>query len=256
MLRLTTAAGFRTGSSRLTRSLCGPCAVLSTSSARGFSTDDRTVSEMGVGQRLKELPVIQGQARPTVKEGEWTCPYPLTKSFEFVVRDILEKNGWAKPEIEREMSQIFSLKSSGFVCGSNYNGWRTVEDFQRTPWYQRYRPNEASTTHFVSIECMKLLEENLIPPSQRKDSYAHLRKRFYEDQFFSEKFSEKHARHITREELARQTPGMKESGTMSRKRYLQFSKEYEKRNKSKDRPLLQHEVYRAWRSACGGRNSD
>jgi hypothetical protein len=254
MLRLASAVASRRACARAVAPAVMAAGSSVVAAPRTFSTDDRTSAELGVGQRLKELPVIQGQARPVVKEGDWTCPYPLTKSFEFVVKDILEKNGWTKVEVDREMSQIFSLKSSGYFCNSNYNGWRTVEDFQRTPWYQRYRPNESSTTHFVSIECMKLLESNLVPPSQRKDSYAHLRKRFYEDQFFTEKFSESHARHITREELARQTKGMPEHGTMSRKKYLHFSKEYEKRNKTTDRMMGKNEVYHAWRSACGGQN--
>lgn len=221
---------------------------------RQFSTHDRTPSENGFAQKLRELPVVTGQTRPVTKEGDWVCSHRLTERMEVVIRELLERNNWKEPEIQRELSQFFALRES--VCSSNSTSWTTVEEYQRTPWHSRFRPNDASTTHFVSIECMKILEENLIPPSQRKDPYAHLRKRQYEDQFFTERFSEESARHITREELARQTKGMPEYGTMSRAKYLQFVKEYEKRNKTRDRPIRVNEIYNAWRGSVGGQSGD
>jgi hypothetical protein len=224
------------------------CAVF-----RSFSTFDRTTSEMGFAQKLRDVPVITGQSRPAEREGSWVCPYPLTQKMDVVVRDLLEKNGWAEVEIKREVDQIFALKTTR--CGSSTHSWNTVEEYQRTPWYARFQPNNAATTHFVSYECSKIMEDNLIPPSQRKDPYAHLRKRHYEDSFFHEKFSEGHSKHITREELARMTPGMPQYGTVTRKKYLQFCKEYEKRNKTKGEYIHLNEQYHAWRNSCGGRGN-
>jgi hypothetical protein len=233
-----------------------PLHVAATAAAtRVFTTHERMPSETGFAHKLREVPVITGQARPCEREGDWVCAYPLTHRMEEVVADLLQKNGWSEIEIKREISQIFAIKTVR-TAGSNTARWATVEEFQRTPWYARYRPNDVSTTHYISYECMKILEDNLIAPSQRKDPYAHLRKRHLEDQFAHERFSENHARHITREELGRMTPGMPEYGTVSRKKYLQFCKEYDKRNKAKGDFTQKDEQYHAWRSSLGGRNDD
>ena len=210
----------------------------------GFNTASRVKDEYGFGNKMKDLSVITGNPKPTTKEGEWKLRFNLSDRMVNVIRVLLQEAGWKEPEINREIGEIFACQREARK-GAQYGNWTTVEEFQRTPWYRRYRPNDSHTVTYCSHDCLKILEENLIPPSQRHDPYAHLRKRHLEDQYMTERFSEENARHITREELAKHTPGMSEFGKAGgRAAFLAFDKDYRAKNRGVF--VHQNEVYRAW----------
>jgi len=181
-------------------------------------------NEYNFGNKLSDIPVLHGTTKPLTRDGEWTCAYALTETMRSVVPKILRKYGFSEIEIERELGELFP-STQGFACAAS---WSTVEDFQKTPWFRRFRPNVGHST-FCSYECMKVLEHELVPPSMRNDPYSSLRKRHMEDQFMNVKSSEVHARSIRRSDLSKQTKGMPEAaqGTVSRKAYLGFCKEFD-----------------------------
>lgn len=220
----------------------------SISSIRFFSSTGNTSDELGPMYRMKQISPLVGQPKPCLKENDWTLRFSLRDKMEHVIRTLLREEKWAESEIQREVENFMGAKY-GFVGNQRdrRSDWETVEDFQRTPWYRRWRPNEASSIPMVSIDCMKILEKNLIPPSARHDPYAHLRKRHYEDTFHNEKFSEGNVRDLTRSRLAPYTKGMPEYGKHSRKEFLAFEKEYRKRQPGTS--VQQHEVYNAWKAS-------
>jgi hypothetical protein len=219
---------------------------------RAFAADDKTYEEAFTKQgKMRDVQIVAGAPRPTEREGDWACAYRLDAKMADIVPRILEDAGWAQAEITRECRELFAARTGGKVAG-NFTNWDTVDDFQRTPWYRRYRPNDGSGMHFVSIDCMQLLEVNLIAPSNRKDPYSHLRKRHYEDSMFNERFSEDSARHLTRAELAKMTPGMPQHGQMSRKKFMEFDTEYKKHGGRNRHP---NACYHAFRSSQGATNS-
>ncbi|CAD2218308.1 hypothetical protein AGDE_00081 [Angomonas deanei] len=211
---------------------------------RSFDATERFGKELGFGHKMKDIPVLTGNPRPVSREDAWRCTYKLSERMENVIRDILTKEKWSEIEIQRELDQIFERKERG--SRASLNTWTTVEEFQRTPWYRRYKPADDTAAKYISYELMKLLEENLIPPSLREDPYAHLRKRHMEDNWMNDRFSEEKARSITREKLAVQTIGMPQYGSITRKKYLEFESEYKKMNGSNIRV---NEVYLAWLSS-------
>lgn len=208
---------------------------------RYFSSDEHFGKELGFGHKMKDIPVLTGNPRPLAREDAWHCAYKLSDRMEFVIADLLKKNGWSDIEVRRELDQIFERKTRG--SRSSLNTWSTVEEFQRTPWYRRYKPTDDTVAKFISYEAMKILEEALIPPSLRGDPYAHLRKRHMEDNWMNDKFSEATAKSITRERLAQQTKGMPEYGRITRKKFLEFDAELKKMSKSN---LHVNESYSAW----------
>ena len=215
----------------------------SSGSLRSFSTNTKTLDERGFTDRLKHINVVHGAPKATMQEGDWSCAYPLNTRMETAVLDLMQKNGWNEKEVTREMGEFFVGRDYRQKSGSAGCVWTTVEDFQRTPWYRRFRPNDTAGTHYVSIELMKLLESALIPPSQRRDPYAHLRKRHYEDGFFNERYSEDTAKHTTRAALERVTPGMPGYGSISRSEFLKYDSKYNTQNKRYRGP---HESYLSW----------
>lgn len=208
---------------------------------RYFDSQNRYGKELGFGHKMKDIPVLTGNPRPLTREESWKCPYRLTERMEFVVQDILKAAGWSNIEIEREMSQIFERKFAG--SRSSLNTWSTVEEFQRTPWYRRYKPTDDTVAKYISYEAMKLLEQTLIPPSLRTDPYSHLRKRHMEDNWMNDKFLEDSAKCITRDQLAQQTKGMRQYGSFSRKQFLKFEEKFKKAHGSQ---LQVNETYAAW----------
>lgn len=206
------------------RRVCAPAAAAAALWARTFDTSERFGKELGFGHKMRDIPVLTGNPRPISKEENWRCFYRLSDRMEEVVRDILLKNNWEEVEIEREMGQIFERKAQG--SRSSLNTWSSVEEFQRTPWYRRYKPTDDTAAKYISYEAMKLLETALIPPSLRTDPYAHLRKRHMEDNWMNDKFSEDHAKYITRDKLANHTKGMPKYGSITRRKYLDFEKEF------------------------------
>lgn len=208
---------------------------------RFFDSDERFGKELGFGHKMRDIPVLTGNPRPVSREEAWRCAYKLSDRMEFVVRDVLTKNEWSPVEVDREMAQIFERKEMG--SRSSLNTWSTVEEFQRTPWYRRYKPTDDTAAKFISYEAMKLLEAALIPPSLRTDPYAHLRKRHMEDNWMNDKFSEDSAKYITREKLAQQTKGMPQYGQMNRRKFLEFEKKFRSKNGSNKHV---NEVYSAW----------
>lgn len=217
------------------------CLSLTPLATRTFVSDDRFGKELGFGHKMRDVPVLTGNPRPVSREESWRCAYKLSDRMEVVVRDILTKHNWNPLEIDRELSQIFERKEVG--SRSSLNTWSTVEEFQRTPWYRRYRPTDDTAAKFISYEAMKLLEAALIPPSLRVDPYAHLRKRHMEDNWMNDKFSEDAAKYVTRAKLAQQTKGMPQYGQMSRRKFLEFEKKFRGMNGS-NRHV--NEVYAAW----------
>lgn len=197
--------------------------------------------ERGYGHRMKDIPVLTGNPRPVAKEPGWICSYRLTDRMIEVVPDILLKNGWTKEQADREVSQIFMRKQVG--AKSSVNAWSTVEEFQRTPMHRRYRPSDTSGTVYISYECMKLLEETLIPPSLRTDPYLHLRKRHLEDHWMYANFTEESAKYIRKEDLDKRTKGSPHYGAITRKTYLDFKTEFYKTHGAMPQ---QNEAYNAW----------
>lgn len=213
---------------------------------RTFDSQGKMSDEYGFANKMRDISVITGTPKPTGKEGEWVCRFKGSDQLEGVLRKLLAERQWADVEIERELGEVFAHRRLG-KNAANYANWTTVEEFQRTPWFRRFRPNDTAATHFASIEVFKIMEDELIPPSQRGDPYAHLRRRHYEDSFFNERFSEDAGRHLTREELARHTKGMPQyeaKGPTTRSAFLAFEKEYKEARPYKY--TTQNEVYTAW----------
>lgn len=217
--------------------------LLSATGMRAFTTYTQLGEEAGFTAKFRNINVVHGTPKPATQEGEWKCTYPLNTRMEVVVKDLMKKGGWSEKEMEREMAEFFTVRDHRNKVAGAGNVWVTVEDFQRTPWYRRYRPNDSSGTHFVSIELMKLLEENLVPPSQRKDPYAHLRKRHYEDSYFNERYTEETAKTTTRASLNRVTKGEPGYGTMTRKDFMGYDRKY---NKENNRYRGMNESYLSW----------
>lgn len=215
---------------------------------RTFDTAQRFGKELGLGHRMRDIPVLTGNPRPISREDGWRCAYKLSDRMEDVLVDVLKKNQWSAIEIEREMNQVFERKHQG--SRSSLNTWSTVEEFQRTPWYRRFKPTDDIPGKYISYEAMKLLEAALIPPSLRSDPYAHLRKRHMEDNWMNDKFSEDHARYITRAALAKQTIGMPQYGSVNRKSFLAFEEEFIRKGGSKAHV---NETYAAWLRAQDSR---
>lgn len=213
---------------------------------RSFDASNRIGSELGFGHRMKDIPVLTGNPRPITREDGWKCAYKLSDRMSWVVRDVLTKKGWDEPEIQRELDQIFERSKRG--SRASLNTWNTVEDFQRTPWYRRYRPTDDIGAKFISYEALKLLEEALIPPSMREDPYSHLRKRHMEDNWMNDKFSESSARYVTRKDLAHHTLGHPSYGTRTRSQFLQFERQFRQNGGSNAHV---NEVYQAWLRSQG-----
>ncbi|ESL11892.1 hypothetical protein TRSC58_00349 [Trypanosoma rangeli SC58] len=211
------------------------------SSCRCFDSSGRFGKELGFGHKMRDIPVLTGNPRPVAREEEWRCAYKLTDRMEDVVRDILRKDGWSEVEVQREMGQIFERKTHDIR--SSLNTWTTVEEFQRTPWYRRYKPTDTCVAKYISYEVIKLLERALIPPSLRTDPYAHLRKRHMEDNWMNDRFSEEAAKYITREQLAKQTKGLSGYGQITRRKFLEFDQKFKASYGGKQHV---NESYSAW----------
>ncbi|CAJ1010449.1 hypothetical protein Q4I28_005763 [Leishmania naiffi] len=220
-------------------------------SMRFFDSDDRFGKELGFGHKMRDIPVLTGNPRPVAREESWRCAYKLSDRMEFVIRDILTKNKWSPLEVDRELAQIFERKEVG--SRSSLNTWSTVEEFQRTPWYRRYKPTDDTAAKYISYEAMKLLESALIPPSLRVDPYAHLRKRHMEDNWMNDKFSEDSAKYITRAGLAQHTKGMPQYGQMSRRKYMEFERKFRNMQGSN---MHVNEIYSAWLSSLDDKNRE
>ncbi|KAG5498481.1 hypothetical protein JKF63_02767 [Porcisia hertigi] len=218
--------------------------------ARFFDSADRFGKELGFGHKMRDIPVLTGNPRPVTREESWRCAYKLSDRMEYVVRDILTKNQWSALEVDRELAQIFERKEVG--SRSALNTWSTVEEFQRTPWYRRYKPTDDTAAKYISYEAMKLLESALIPPSLRVDPYAHLRKRHMEDNWMNDKFSEDSARYLTRERLAQHTKGMPQYGLVSRRKFMEFEKKFRDVHGSN---MHVNEIYSAWLNSLDNGNS-
>lgn len=209
--------------------------------ARRFDSSARLGRELGFGHKMRDIPVLTGNPRPVVQEEDWRCAYKLTERMEDVVRDILKKDGWNELEVQREMEQIFERKLHG--SRSSLNTWTTVEEFQRTPWYRRYKPTDTSPAKYISYEVIKLLERALIAPSLRTDPYAHLRKRHMEDNWMNDRFSEESAKYIRREQLNKQTKGLPGYGQVTRRKFLDFDQKFRASYSGKQHV---NESYSAW----------
>jgi hypothetical protein len=197
--------------------------------------------ESSWANKIKDMPVLTGNPRPVSAEGEWRCAYRLNERMELVIPQVLRKEGFSDAEIQREVAQIFSRKQTGSQAALNV--WSTVEEFQRTPWYRRFKPTDSTPAQYISYEAMKALESALVPPSMRTDPYAHLRKRHLEDNWLHTNFSEQHAQYIRRADLKNYTKGEKEYGKVTRRDFLKFDKEY--KEKQGGMPT-RSEVYQAW----------
>ncbi|KEG09420.1 hypothetical protein DQ04_05251050 [Trypanosoma grayi] len=215
---------------------------------RCFDSSARFGKELGFGHKMRDIPVLTGNPRPVAKEEGWRCAYKLTDSMEDVVRDVLKKDGWSDIEVQREMEQIFERKSH--AIRSSLNTWTTVEEFQRTPWYRRYKPTDTCAAKYISYEAIKLLESALIPPSLRTDPYAHLRKRHMEDNWMNDKFSEESAMYIKREDLLKQTRGLPEYGKITRRKFLEFDRKFKTSYGAKQHV---NESYAAWLQSLNGK---
>jgi len=221
---------------------------VSLTTIREFNSKDRISDEFSPMYKMKAITPMIGQPKPCLRENDWTLRFNLTDKMANVIQTLLKEENWADAEIDREVSNFFGIKHGRVHIQPDLrSSWETVEDFQRTPWYRRWRPNERSSIPMVSIDCMKILEKHLIPPSARHDPYAHLRKRHYEDTYHNEKYSEGNIRDLSREKLASYTKGMPQYGKHSRKEFLAFEKEYKK--KQPGMSMHQHETYNAWKSS-------
>ncbi|AAZ11704.1 uncharacterized protein TEOVI_000414700 [Trypanosoma equiperdum] len=213
---------------------------------RSFDSTTRFGKELGFSHKMRDIPVLTGNPRPVAREEEWSCRYKLTDRMEDVVMDILKKEGWCEAEVQREMSEIFERKTQG--CRSSLNTWTTVEEFQRTPWYRRYKPTDTCVAKYISYEVVKLLEEALIPPSLRGDPYAHLRKRHMEDNWMNDRFSEEAAKYIQREDLNKHTKGLPQYGQITRRKFLEFDRQFKESYGGKQHV---NEAYSAWLQSIG-----
>ncbi|CCW61784.1 unnamed protein product [Phytomonas sp. EM1] len=223
--------------------------LITAAALRAFDSSQRFGKELGFGHKMQDIPVLTGNPRPVAREDAWHCAYKLSDRMEFVIRDVLQKNKWSESEIQRELDQIFERKVLG--SHASLNTWSTVEEFQRTPWYRRYKPSDDTVAKFISYEAMKLLEEALIPPSLRVDPYSHLRKRHMEDNWMNDRFSEDSAKYVTREMLAQQTVGMPQYGRITRKKFMEFEKKFLTLQGSN---LHINEAYAAWLRTVDPRN--
>eukprot|EP00759_Apiculatamorpha_spiralis_P025535 PhF_6_TR28886/c0_g1_i1/m.42218 len=224
---------------------------------RFFDSKGRSSQEFTFGRRLQDINVLTGKPKPTTHEGEWKCEYALHEPLENVLRIELKKRGWSQIEIDREVIEMFAIRKTEnpkAAAGTCETMWNTVEEFQRTPWFKRYRPNDNGQTHYVSYETFKVLEEAVIPPTMRKDPYFKMRKRHYEDLYMNERYHEDQARYITREKLAKQTKGMAAYGSVSRKGFLEFEKEW----KAKHPGVFtqKYEIYQQWLKHQDSNNKD
>lgn len=193
---------------------------------RMFSTEQKDW-EKGFGNRMKDVPVLTGHARPVAREPGWTCRFKLSQRMDEVVPIILKENGWTDEQVQREVNGIFFSKS-GETSRASLNVWSTVEEYQRTPWFRRFRPTDTRSSIYISYEALKLMETELIPPSLREDPYAHLRKRHMEDNWLNDSFSESNAKYVTKQELDRYTKGNPSYGTITRKKFLEFDAKFKK----------------------------
>eukprot|EP00760_Papus_ankaliazontas_P030064 PhM_4_TR4596/c0_g1_i1/m.54741 len=211
---------------------------------RFFGSEGRAHGDVGHVTKMRDINVFTGSPKPAAREGTWVCPYPLSEHLDKVIRLELKKRDWHDVEIEREISEIRGLKATKSAASCE-NSWTTVEDFQRTPWFKRYRPNDTSGSHFVSHDLIKLLEETIVPPSLRSDPYNKLRKRHYEDYWVNERFSEDGAKTKTRQTLAAQTKGSPTYGIVTRKSFIQFEREWKARNPGVE--MGKNDVYDLWK---------
>lgn len=190
---------------------------------RRFSTKDRAPFEdFGSGKmaRLRNMPNVLGSGYPAKSEGTWKCEYPLHAMMKDIIPLILKKAGWEDSEVQREVDEFFPPEGIRVV-------WRTVEEYQRFPWYKRFRPVDHYSNRFSSIEAAKEIEKALIPPSARKDPFQHLRRHDFEHNFMNNSSQETFVKSTTRESLRPFTPGTQEFGAMSRKKYIDFVRNYE-----------------------------
>jgi len=212
------------------------------SATRGFSTKDARPGEMG---RTVPDPANSSwisEQRAVIREGDWVCQFPLCTPLVDAARIVLRKAGWAPHEIEREIAEIQPPRG--------INGEKvpvhTVETFQQLPWSLRCRPGGKSTM-YVTLECVKLLETALVPPSARSDPYHHLRKRDMEDEYTFNERTVNHTKSFTRRNM-RVAEGRDESlGRPSRAQYIAFCDEYERRNG----PTDEEDMYREWVASHG-----
>jgi hypothetical protein len=208
---------------------------------RHFDSTQQIGREGSWANKIKDMPVLTGNPRPVSAEGDWRCEYRLNERMEAVIPQVLRKIGFSDEEIHREVSQIFGRKQTGSQAALNV--WSTVEEFQRTPWYRRFKPTDATAAQYISFEAMKALEAALVPPSMRTDPYAHLRKRHLEDNWLNQNFSEQHAQYIRRDDLKNYTKGTSEYGKVTRRDFLKFEKEYKAKHGGMP---TQNEVYASW----------
>ncbi|CCW67921.1 unnamed protein product [Phytomonas sp. Hart1] len=223
--------------------------LISPVSVRTFDSSQRFGKELGFGHKMQDIPVLTGNPRPVAREDSWQCAYKLSDRMEGVVRDVLQKHQWSETEIQRELDQIFERKALG--SRASLNAWSTVEEFQRTPWYRRYRPSDDTVAKFISYEAIKLLENALIPPSLREDPYSHLRKRHMEDNWMNDRFCEDSAKYVTREKLAQQTIGTPQYGRITRKKFMDFEKKFITLQGSNKHV---NEAYAAWLRSVDSKN--
>ena len=208
---------------------------------RFFDANDRTDRESSWSSKVKDMPVLTGNPRPVTAEEGWRCEYRLSERMEEIIPKVLRKAGFDDEEILRETSQIFGRKKTG--SQASLNTWSTVEEFQRTPWYRRFKPSDSTVAQYISYEAMKALEAALVPPSMRTDPYSHLRKRHLEDNWLNEKFSEQHAQYIRRDDLKSYTRGSVEYGRVTRRDFMKFEADYKAKHGGMP---TQNEVYHSW----------
>jgi hypothetical protein len=209
--------------------ISAPAVALLCGAARYFDSGAQTTDEMGHQAKVRAITPIVGAPKPAMREGDWVCAFPLHTPMRQVLRKVLGDEGWSPAEIDREVDNFEAGRGARALMRDRRETWDTVEAFQRTPWYRRYRPNESGSLPMVSYEAMKLLERSIVPPSSRGDPYAHLRKRHYEDTFHTEKFSEGYIKNMSRDALAAYTKGTPQYGSRTRKQFLEFEALYKKR---------------------------
>lgn len=232
-------------SSQALRVVTASMAQTVSSSIRMFSSTDTYDNDKEFGNRMKDVPVLTGNARPLSREAGWVCRFRLNQRMEEVIPIILKENGWTEEQVQRELNGIYYNRDGGTSVAS-LNVWSTVEEYQRTPWFRRFRPTDTRSNVYISYEALKLMETELIPPSLRVDPYAHLRKRHMEDNWLHDKYSETSAKYVTKNSLDRYTKGSENYGTVTRKKYLQFNEKFKKEHGGM--PQL-NEAYNSWLEA-------
>jgi hypothetical protein len=225
------------------REIAALCTIVS--SVRMFSTTDPSDIDKDYGSRMKDVPVLTGHARPVAREAGWVCKFRLNQRMEEVIPIILKAKGWTDEQVQREINGIYFHKGGG-VTNAALNIWTTVEEYQRTPWFRRFRPSDTRSNVYISYEALKLLETELIPPSLRSDPYSHLRKRHLEDNWLNDKHSESAAKYVTKEALDRYTKGSENYGTVTRKKFLEFESKFRKSHGGM--PQI-NEAYNSWQDA-------